>query len=257
MAKSSATSRPSCARRAPRSRSKSSQRAELGVHGVVAALGAADRPRAAGVAGLGGQRVVAALAVRAPDRMDRRQVHDVEAHGRRALELRLGVLEGRRAGPASSPERGKNSYQAAKRARSRSTTHGILASRRAWPSRGRGGASISAARSGVARGRRRRPRVSLLVRVSRTGGAPRRRARAPPPRPTSAAPSSSSLVTSCFGVDAASRGRRARTGTASASASIVNTQRAIRSRTIVAGPAVVVHEPHRRLAPRRVASSWR
>src|SRR5262245_7302724 len=74
------------------------ERAEVGMHGGVAALGAADRPRAAGIAGLRGERVVAALTVRAADRVDRRQVHDVEAHGGGAIELRLGVLQ--RAVPA-------------------------------------------------------------------------------------------------------------------------------------------------------------
>src|SRR5882672_3920984 len=66
--------------------------------GGVAALGAADGPRAARLAGRGRQRVVAAFAVRAADGMDRRQVDDVEAHGGRAVELRLRVLE--RAVPA-------------------------------------------------------------------------------------------------------------------------------------------------------------
>ena len=70
------------------------ERAELRMHRGVAALRAADRPWAPGVAGRGGERVVASLAVRAPDRVDRRQVDDVEAHRRHALELRLRVLEG-------------------------------------------------------------------------------------------------------------------------------------------------------------------
>src|SRR5207247_7578041 len=74
------------------------ERAEVGVDGGVTALEAADGPRAAGLAWLGGERVVAALAMRAADRMDRRQVDDVEAHGGRAVELRLRVLE--RAVPA-------------------------------------------------------------------------------------------------------------------------------------------------------------
>ena len=53
--------------------------AELGVDGVVAALGGADRVRHARVVGTGDERVVAALAVLAPDRVDRREVEDVEA----------------------------------------------------------------------------------------------------------------------------------------------------------------------------------
>ncbi len=48
----------------------------------------------AGVLGPGDERVVPALAVRTPDRVDRRQVDDVEPHRRHALELRLRVLEG-------------------------------------------------------------------------------------------------------------------------------------------------------------------
>src|SRR6201999_3096857 len=55
------------------------ERAELGVDGVVPALGGADRVRHAGVVGAGGERVVAALAVLAADRVDRREVEDVEA----------------------------------------------------------------------------------------------------------------------------------------------------------------------------------
>src|SRR5207247_2259025 len=68
--------------------------AELRVDRRVAALRAADRPGASRVAGPRRERVVLALAVRTPDRVDGRQVDDVEAHRRRALELRLGVLEG-------------------------------------------------------------------------------------------------------------------------------------------------------------------
>src|SRR5438067_2268611 len=60
---------------------------------VVSALGPADGPRAPGLARLGGQRVVAALAVGAADRMDRRQVGDVEPHRGRPLELALGVAK--------------------------------------------------------------------------------------------------------------------------------------------------------------------
>src|SRR3989475_211069 len=68
--------------------------AELRVDRRVAALRAADRPGASRVAGPRSERVVLALAVRTPDRVDGRQIDDVEAHRRRALELRLGVLEG-------------------------------------------------------------------------------------------------------------------------------------------------------------------
>ena len=70
----------------------------------------ADGPRAARVVGPGVERVVAALAVRAADRVDRRQVDDVEAHvgdGGQPLARR----------PRSPPsDRGNSSYHALHRA---------------------------------------------------------------------------------------------------------------------------------------------
>ncbi len=56
------------------------QGAEVRVDRVVAALGGADRPGDAGIAGAGDEGVVGALAEGAADRVDRRQVDDVEAH---------------------------------------------------------------------------------------------------------------------------------------------------------------------------------
>ncbi len=56
--------------------------AELGRNGEMAAVLAADRPRAAGIVRGGADRVVATLAERLTDRVDGRQVHDVEAHRR-------------------------------------------------------------------------------------------------------------------------------------------------------------------------------
>ena len=58
------------------------KRAQLGMDGVVSAFGGADRVGAAGIAFLCGHRIVAALAVFPADRMDRREVDDVKAHGR-------------------------------------------------------------------------------------------------------------------------------------------------------------------------------
>ena len=78
MAKSSAISIP-CSFAAETSRSKSGDRAQVGVHRLVSAFGGADRPRAAGVVRRSRERVVPALAVRAAGRMDRREVDDVEA----------------------------------------------------------------------------------------------------------------------------------------------------------------------------------
>ena len=56
-------------------------RAEVGVDRVVPAVLAADRPGGADVVRRRGQRVVGALAVDLADRVDRRQVDHVEAHG--------------------------------------------------------------------------------------------------------------------------------------------------------------------------------
>ena len=90
---------------------KSSSVPSSGCDGVVAALGPADGPRAAGVVGRRRERVVAALAVGDADRVDRRQVHDVEAHlgdrrqplggaGEPALAAREQLVPRRRPGPA-------------------------------------------------------------------------------------------------------------------------------------------------------------
>src|SRR5439155_1716283 len=55
------------------------ERAEVGMHGGVPTFLGADRPRAARIALRRPQRVVLPLPVRVSDRMDRRQVDDVEA----------------------------------------------------------------------------------------------------------------------------------------------------------------------------------
>ena len=105
-----------CSRRGGAQRSQVVHRAELGVHRVVPALGGADRVRRAGVVGAGDQRVVAALAVLAADRVDRRA-----GRGRRS---RASAIAGICASTALRPphERGNSSYQAEKRARTRSTS---------------------------------------------------------------------------------------------------------------------------------------
>ena len=69
------------------------QRAELGVDGGEAPLGRADGVGGADVARLGAQRVVPALAVGAPDRVDRREVKDVEAQAPDVVELADHVAE--------------------------------------------------------------------------------------------------------------------------------------------------------------------
>ena len=63
--------------------------AQVGVHGVMAALIAADRPGRSHVGGTGGDAVVAALAVHLADRVDGWQIDDVEAHPRDTRQ-RLG-----------------------------------------------------------------------------------------------------------------------------------------------------------------------
>ena len=54
---------------------------QVGVHRRVASFRCADRPGAARVVRPAFERIVAALAMRSPDRMDRGEVDDVEAHG--------------------------------------------------------------------------------------------------------------------------------------------------------------------------------
>ena len=77
------------------------QRPELGMDRVVAALLAADRPGAARIALLRLERVVAPLAVRLADRVDRRQVDDVEAE---LGQLRQHLLDALEAAPAAREE---------------------------------------------------------------------------------------------------------------------------------------------------------
>ena len=99
----------------------------------------ADGPRAAGVVGPGGEAVAAALAVGGADRVDRRQVHDVEAEVGDVAQVLDGAL--------SPPKlRGNSSYQAACPARGRSTQSGC------------GGATTTAGRRARRRPARRRRR---------------------------------------------------------------------------------------------------
>src|SRR6476659_10800233 len=69
-------------------------RPELGCDRLVPALGGADRPRAARVVRARRERVVPALSMRAPDRVDRGEVEDVEPE---PLELRQHLLDAREA----------------------------------------------------------------------------------------------------------------------------------------------------------------
>src|SRR5690606_41945168 len=69
--------------------------------GLVAAGASADRPRAARVARGRVERVVSPFAMRLADRMDRRQIDDIEAERRDVRQPRLRALE--RAVPLASP----------------------------------------------------------------------------------------------------------------------------------------------------------
>ncbi len=68
--------------------------AQVRVDGVVAALLGPDGPGRAGIVRPGEQGVVRALAVLDADRVDRRHVDDVEAHGRDGVEALGGGAEG-------------------------------------------------------------------------------------------------------------------------------------------------------------------
>ena len=70
------------------------ERAELRMDGVVAAVRRADGVEAAGIAGVGGERVVAALAVGAADRMDRGEIDHIEAERCDLGQARDAVVEG-------------------------------------------------------------------------------------------------------------------------------------------------------------------
>ena len=80
------------------------QRAERGVDRLVPPVLVADGPRGARVVGAGLERVVAPLPEAPADRMDRRQVEHVEAHGRDVRQPLDAVAE--RAGPARHPALG-------------------------------------------------------------------------------------------------------------------------------------------------------
>src|SRR6202044_2246235 len=68
------------------------ERTELPQNFLVAARGGADGPGTADVAGLRFERVVRPLAVDAPDRLDGREVDDVEAHPGNVRQARFDVL---------------------------------------------------------------------------------------------------------------------------------------------------------------------
>ena len=170
-------------------------------------------PMAHGLPGSPGaarQRVVGSLAVRAADRVNRRQVEHVEAHRRDVGQPRLGLAEGAAARGSGVHERGNISYHALNRARTGST---VTRSARSYD-RGRRcdrGAVASSARSSGSRAAATRapaaPDCAGRRRArSRVRRSPAGAGRVVSSRDTagsaaaawiSSAPSSSSLATSC------------------------------------------------------------
>ena len=146
------------------SRSKSSSVPSSGWTRGVPALGAADRPRAARVARLGRQRVVPALAVRDADRVDRRQVDDVEAE---LGELRQHVARRPRSRPTSAgrARTRSRSARARGRRRPRAAATEVVSLRSAWRRRRAPRATVSDSRPyRAARPRRARSQVLLAAR---------------------------------------------------------------------------------------------
>ena len=212
-------------------------RAELGVDRVVAALLRTDRPWRARVARPRGERVVAPLAVLAPDRVDRRQVDHVEAElgqprqlaldsgeaSPRAREQLVPGAEARALAVDLDRERlraGPWRRGARRRARRRRTAP-ARGRRRAWRSPASSGPRACAARARSARGRRRpsprraRPRAARRPRTARRRGRAGRRG-------------------SC------ARARRATSRRRSVQASTVYSQRPVRSTSKRALPAHAV-----------------
>lgn len=68
--------------------------AQLGVNRLVPALGAANGIRTARIVGSGGQGIVRAFAVTAPDRVNRREVQHIEAHVLNHRQSRVHVVKG-------------------------------------------------------------------------------------------------------------------------------------------------------------------
>ena len=162
-----ARSRCRCARAARTRRRKSSAVPELGVDGLVAAFPRADGPRAPRVARTRGGGVVASLAPRDADRVDRGKVQDVEAQVRDVGEARLAVLE--RAVTRAGRRAGKHLVPALKRARGGST---VTVSA--------GSLTVSQAAVGIPRDERVQPRVRARARAARRACLHRP---APSPRP--------------------------------------------------------------------------
>ena len=209
----------------------------------------ADRPRAAGVVGAGDERVVAALAVREADRVDRRQVEHVEAELGQPRQLLAARRRGRptSAGTArtrrrSGRGRGSTSTLELARRACRSVRSGIGASTR----REVGDRAPAADRRRRPRARRRRGERRALAAAPRSCAAASRSTSTPsdssPPR--SSWPASSLRSTS-------SRQEAKR----SAQASTVQRQRpsgpSTRERALPAH-AVLVGVDRRAAAPRAI-----
>ena len=118
--------------------------------GVVTAFAAADRVGAAGIVRLGAQRVVLALAIGRADRMDRRQIKDVEAHVPERRQARDDVVECAMASRLVGARAGKQLVPGRERACGRSTSSGKACLRRQLNSRS-SASSITSRRSRVRR----------------------------------------------------------------------------------------------------------
>ena len=117
---------------------------------VVPAVCRADRPRAAGIGRARGRRVVRPLAELVPDRVDRRQVDDVEPHRRDTRQpLRGGAESARLPGAVSSPSSRPRSAgrTRTRRRRPRRRARPAAGASRSWSrARCRGAAAMADAR---------------------------------------------------------------------------------------------------------------
>ena len=214
----------------------------------------ADRPRRSGVLGTGDQRVVAALAVGQSDRVDRRQVEDVEAELGQPRDLLLDALQ---AAPGAREQlipgaearalavdleadrrrQGLAAIALLRRARRRRAARG-RAPRRAWRSRARSSRPACAERARSAGG----PRWSVALSAA---------------LPSSSAPSDISPARSCWPPATLRSSSSRQVPNTSVQASIVYSQEPRRSTSKLPAPAdaaeVLVDPAHLGLAPVGVA----
>ena len=178
-------------------------RSEFGMDRVVAPGLVPDRPRRTGIAGRRTERIVGALAVGVPDRVDRRQVDDVEAELGKAGDLvaarrailptsagtartrpRIWRAPGRPRLRGAAPGRRCRGAPACAR---RPRTAPVRARRRAWRSPVRPDPRASAAHARAARDRRDQSRSWRRRAAARSPRTSHQRGRAGRPRACAAA----------------------------------------------------------------------